>query len=77
MGRGGAGTTRRLITLISMGWLPPDWCPSGACLNLGASEPLEQATDFAKQVIEVSADAGLWHVALRAVSPNYPGDLDS
>jgi hypothetical protein len=35
MGRGGASKNRRLILLISVGWLPPDLSPSGACLALG------------------------------------------
>jgi hypothetical protein len=30
---------RRLITLISVGWLPLYLHPSGACLNLGTSTP--------------------------------------
>jgi hypothetical protein len=28
---------RRLILLLSGGWLPPSWRPSGACLALGSS----------------------------------------
>jgi hypothetical protein len=28
---------RRLIMLISVGWLPPYLCPSGAFLDLGTS----------------------------------------
>jgi hypothetical protein len=28
-------SSRRLITLLSVGWVPPDWRPSGACLALG------------------------------------------
>ena len=28
---------RRLILLISVGWVPPSWPPSGACLYLGTS----------------------------------------
>src|SRR5919108_6276064 len=38
-GRAGASKTRRLITLISVGWLPPYLPPSGACLILGTSVP--------------------------------------
>ena len=30
---------QRLILLISVGWLPPYWRPSGACLYLGTSMP--------------------------------------
>ena len=30
---------RRLITRIAVGWLPPDWPPSGASLSLGTSRP--------------------------------------
>ena len=37
--RAGARKTRRVITLISVGWLPPSWPPSGACLNRGTSVP--------------------------------------
>src|SRR4029450_11079365 len=39
IGRAGASKTRRLITLISVGWLPPSWHPSGACLIRGTSVP--------------------------------------
>jgi hypothetical protein len=35
IGRGGASKIRRLILLISVGWLPPYLRPSGACLGLG------------------------------------------
>jgi hypothetical protein len=34
-GRGGASKRRRLILLLSVGWLPPYLHPSGACLALG------------------------------------------
>jgi hypothetical protein len=37
IGRGGASKTRRLILLISVGWVPPYLCPSGARLTLGSS----------------------------------------
>src|SRR5215510_13145786 len=37
--REGASKMRRLITLISVGWLPPYLHPSGACLMLGTSVP--------------------------------------
>src|SRR5206468_8369607 len=30
---------RRVITLLSVGWLPPSWPPSGACLMRGTSVP--------------------------------------
>src|SRR4030095_8160354 len=33
--RAGARKIRRLILLISVGWLPPSLRPSGACLALG------------------------------------------
>jgi hypothetical protein len=33
----GASTMRRLILLLSVGWLPPYLLPSGACLTLGTS----------------------------------------
>jgi hypothetical protein len=39
IGRAGASKTRRLIMLISVGWLPPYLYPSGACLNLGTRVP--------------------------------------
>ena len=39
IGRAGASTTRRLITLLSVGWLPPYVHPSGACLILGTRIP--------------------------------------
>jgi hypothetical protein len=45
-GRGGASKTRRLILLISVGWVPPDLGPSGACLTRGSSiryQPLHAA----------------------------------
>jgi hypothetical protein len=35
IGRGGVSQKRRLIRLISVGWLPPDVRPSGAGLDLG------------------------------------------
>jgi len=28
---------RRVILLLSVGWVPPDLRPSGACLGLGSS----------------------------------------
>src|SRR6266508_1545722 len=40
IGRAGARKTRRLITLLSGGWLPPSWHPSDACLHRGTSGPL-------------------------------------
>jgi hypothetical protein len=40
LGRDGASQRRRLILLICVGWLPPDLCPSGACLHLGTSVPI-------------------------------------
>ena len=39
IGRAGASKRRRLITLISVGWLPPYLHPSGACLILGTRVP--------------------------------------
>jgi hypothetical protein len=35
VGRDGASQKRQLILLISVGWVPPDWRPSGACLDRG------------------------------------------
>src|SRR5262249_10678230 len=35
IGRAGASKRRRLILLLFVGWLPPSWRPSGACLALG------------------------------------------
>src|SRR5262245_28389439 len=40
LGRGGASKTRRLITLRSVGWLPPSVPPSGACRIRGTSVPV-------------------------------------
>src|SRR5215510_670878 len=40
LGRAGASKTRRLITLISVGWVPPDLPPSGACLTRGTRVPV-------------------------------------
>ena len=40
MKRGGASKIRRLILLLSVGWVPPYLHPSGACLNLGTSIPI-------------------------------------
>ena len=37
IGRVGASKKRRLILLLSVGWLPPYVRPSGACLCLGSS----------------------------------------
>src|SRR5262249_41575543 len=35
--RAGASNRRRLILLISVGWVPPSLRPSGACLTRGSS----------------------------------------
>ena len=40
MKRGGARKKRRLILLLSVGWVPPSLHPSGACLNRGTSIPV-------------------------------------
>src|SRR5712691_10521563 len=40
MRRGGARKRRRLILLLSVGWVPPYLPPSGACLNRGTSIPV-------------------------------------
>ena len=37
--RAGASKIRRLILLLSVGWLPPYLRPSGACLALGTRMP--------------------------------------
>jgi hypothetical protein len=37
---------RRLILRLSVGWVPPSWHPSGACLSLGSRllyQPLNAA----------------------------------
>ena len=39
IGKAGASKRRRLILLLSVGWLPPYLPPSGACLYLGPSMP--------------------------------------
>jgi hypothetical protein len=36
IGTDGASQKRRLILLLSVGWVPPDLRPSGACSSLGA-----------------------------------------
>ena len=36
IGRAGASTMRRVILLLSVGWVPPSVRPSGACLTLGS-----------------------------------------
>jgi hypothetical protein len=40
MKRGGASKRRRLILLLSVGWVPPYLHPSGACLHLGTRVPV-------------------------------------
>ena len=40
LGRVGARNTRRLLTRLSMGWLPPSWPPSGAGRMRGPSGPV-------------------------------------
>ena len=44
IGRAGARKTRRLLTLLSVDWLPPSWPPSGACLMQGTSVPCGRCT---------------------------------
>jgi len=42
---------RRLILLLSVGWVPPYLRPSGACLSLGSSllyKPPHAAEDYTK-----------------------------
>jgi hypothetical protein len=51
IGKDGASNRRRLILLLSVGWLPPYLPPSGACLSLGSSvldEPLNAAEGYTK-----------------------------
>jgi hypothetical protein len=36
IGKAGASTRRRLILLLSVGWVPPSLRPSGACLTRGS-----------------------------------------
>jgi hypothetical protein len=51
IGRAGASKIRRLILLISVGWVPPYLHPSGACLCLGTSilyKPLNAAEGYTK-----------------------------
>jgi len=51
LGKDGASTMRRLILLLSVGWLPPSLPPSGACLSLGSrvlAEPLNAAEGYTK-----------------------------
>jgi hypothetical protein len=49
--RAGASKSRRLILLLSVGWLPPSVHPSGACLCLGTRilyKPLNAAEGCTK-----------------------------
>ena len=49
IGRAGASKRRRLILLLSVGWVPPYLRPSGACLSLGSSvlyQPLNAAEGY-------------------------------
>ena len=39
IGSGGASQQRRVILLLSVGWVPPDLGPSGACLHRGTRMP--------------------------------------
>ena len=51
IGGAGASKIRRLILLLSVGWLPPYLPPSGACLCLGSSvlyQPLNAAEGYTK-----------------------------
>jgi hypothetical protein len=51
IGRAGASNMRRLILLLSVGWVPPYLRPSGACLCLGSSvlyQPLNAAEGYTK-----------------------------
>jgi hypothetical protein len=57
IGRAGASKSRRLILLISVGWLPPYLHPSGACLYLGTSilyKPLNAAEGYTKPGLRLS-----------------------
>jgi hypothetical protein len=47
--RAGASQSRRVIRRLAVGWRPPDWQPSGACLTLGSSslyQPRNAAEDY-------------------------------
>ena len=70
IGRAGASKTRRLILLISVGWLPPSLHPSGACLGLGSRVccSLITPTRVAPHWGCASADGGSkrWHTRCRA-----------
>jgi hypothetical protein len=51
MGRAGASKIRRLILLLSVGWLPPYLLPSDACLTPGSSvlyQPHNAAEGYTK-----------------------------
>jgi len=50
-----------LILLLSVGWLPPDLPPSGACLNLGPSILL-QASERHRGLHQTGAAAFPMHV---------------
>src|SRR5262245_19554573 len=61
IGRGGASKRRRLILLLSVGWLPPFLPPSGACLALGSSILLP-ASERCRGLHQTGAAPLLMHV---------------
>src|SRR5215510_3162092 len=61
IGRGGASKRRRLILLLSVGWLPPSLPPSGACLALGTSILLP-ASERCRGLHQTGAAPLLMHV---------------
>src|SRR5262245_3975369 len=61
IGRAGARKRRRVILLLSVGWLPPDLPPSGACLHLG-TRILLQASERHRGVYQPGAASVLMHV---------------
>src|SRR5215813_14030994 len=61
IGRARASTRRRVILLLSVGWLPPDLPPSGACLHLG-TRILLQASERHRGVHHTGAASVPMHV---------------
>jgi hypothetical protein len=92
IGRARASTMRRLILLISVGWVPPSLHPSGACLGLGSSVlyqprntalgalPSIRADSSQKESIEVaSASTGCqaWSESARPSKTTWPAGISA
>src|SRR6185295_11706589 len=76
MKRGGASKRRRLILLLSVGWVPPSLHPSGACLNRGTSVPvgsLNAAEGYTKPGLRLlSCTLGNLRNVSRTKKPSHP-----